>query len=401
MTNSKKIWLSIIAGLTVLTIGAGIFGLGLVSGYILGGAKGINTSPTSLVASPELLKQMSEVEALIRQRALKVPTKEKINAGVVQGLLLSLDDPYAYYFNADQYKSFMEENSGFIGGIGVVLGQNKDGRAYVVKVFKNTPAEHSGVMAGDIFVSVDGTKQSKWTPEQIVKLVRGNPGTSVTIGFLRVGSIKSIDIRIAREKIIIPNIESKLLGTGGDIGYVRLYQFTQTAVDDVSKSIKNLKAKGAKSFILDLRENPGGLLQSSVGIVSLFVEEGVVVRVEERNKPQLTYDVTGKTITDAKLVVLVDANSASASEIVAGSLQDYKRATIVGEKSFGKGTVQEMRPLSFGGAVKFTIAHYLTSKSRIIDGRGVVPDVEVKMDPKLQDKPTTDTQLQKAIQLLN
>jgi carboxyl-terminal processing protease len=168
----------------------------------------------------------------------------------------------------------------------------------------------------------------------------------------------------------------------------------------VKKAITELKAKGAKAYVLDLRDDPGGLLQAGVDVTSLFVKDGVVVRVDERGKPEQTYFATGKTATDAPLVVLVNANSASASEIAAGALQDYKRATIVGVKSFGKGSVQSIHQLSNGGAIKFTTAHYLTPLKRVIDKKGVLPEFIIPMKEELQADPKTDTQLQKAIEIL-
>jgi carboxyl-terminal processing protease len=187
---------------------------------------------------------------------------------------------------------------------------------------------------------------------------------------------------------------------GKDVGLIRMMQFNSLAVEDIRKAIGELEGKGAKGFVLDLRENPGGLLSAAVGVSSLFVESGVIVRVDERGKPETQEMALGDKVTDKPLVVLIDANSASASEIVAGALQDYKRATILGEKSYGKGSVQVIRQLSNGGAVKLTNAHYLTPKSRVIDGVGVVPDVILPMDPKLQAARETDTQLKKAFEIL-
>ena len=176
--------------------------------------------------------------------------------------------------------------------------------------------------------------------------------------------------------------------------------FNEPSADDVRKALAAADKRGAKGYILDLRGNPGGLLSSSIDVASLFVPDGVIVRVDERGKPEKVMNATGGSVTTKPLVVLVDDNSASASEIVAGALQDYGRAVIVGETSYGKGSVQTMLPLKNGGGLKLTTAHYLTPKSRVINGKGVVPDVVVKMDPRLQEDAAKDTQLQRAVQVL-
>jgi carboxyl-terminal processing protease len=188
--------------------------------------------------------------------------------------------------------------------------------------------------------------------------------------------------------------------TYGDVGYVVLTTFNELSAEDLAAAIKDFDAKGAKGYILDLRGNPGGLLDSAVQVASLFVEDGVIVRVDERGKPEEEQRASGGAITSKPLVLLVDAGSASASEIVAGALKDYGRATIVGVTTYGKGSVQSVVPLDNGGAVKLTIAHYLTPLGKVIDKVGVVPDVVVKMDPQLQASDTTDTQLKRALEVL-
>jgi carboxyl-terminal processing protease len=202
-------------------------------------------------------------------------------------------------------------------------------------------------------------------------------------------------VTLTRDIIDFPNIDSRI--ESGDVGYIRLGQFNGQATADLEAEIEKLKNEGARSFVLDLRDNPGGALDQAVTVSSLFIDDGIIVRVDERNKPETEYRTQGKKITDAPLVVLINGNSASASEIVGGALQDYGRAKLVGEKSFGKGSVQTIKELSFGGAVKFTTAHYLTPKKRVINGKGLTPDVVVEMDAAKQADPETDTQLKRAI----
>ena len=192
----------------------------------------------------------------------------------------------------------------------------------------------------------------------------------------------------------------------GNIGYVRLYSFNQRSEKEMRSAIDALEKKGAKGFVVDVRDNPGGLLDQAVKTSSLFVPDGVIVRVDERDKPEEVHRATGAVATDAPMVLLVNENSASASEIVAGALQDYARATLVGQKTFGKGSVQTVEQLAGGAAMKFTIAHYLTPKKRVIDGKGVTPEYVVKMkldneyDPEFQKDINKDAQLLKALEVL-
>lgn len=386
--------------------------MGFVGGFFVAKMDNSVALPVINTSSDDdgLGDHVEEVERLLRDRALVQPKETSATAGAIQGLLESTGDKYGLYFDPERFKYFNEDSMGEFGGIGVVLGE-KDGTAYVVEVYKKTPAEKAGIKSGDIFVEIDGTRQEKWTSEEVVKLVRGKEGTDVSITMLRPdpnskvptdhpGSTrkpgKELSFDVTRAMIELPNMESELKGT---VGYIRLSQFNAKSAEEITAAIDDLKKKGAKSYVLDLRDNPGGLLQEAVDVSSLFIDGGVVVRIEERGKEEVTLRANGNKVTDAPLVVLVNGNSASASEIVAGCLQDYGRARLVGEKTFGKGSVQSVEQLSFGGAVKFTTAHYLTPKSRVIDGRGVTPETVVKMEIEKQADPKTDTQLKKAVEL--
>jgi carboxyl-terminal processing protease len=345
--------------------------------------------------------KVDEVEQLLDAEALKVPTETSATAGAIQGLLDSTGDKYATYFDKTHFEFFNEQSAGEFGGIGVTIGE-KDGTAYVVSVMSGTPADEAGMKKGDVFVSIDGVKQDRWDSDEVVKRVRGQEGATVKLQMQRGDQLKSFTLK--RAKINLPNIASQMIGK--DVGYIRLYSFNQKSTDDIRTAIKDLESKGAKGFVFDVRDNPGGLLDQAVDVASLFIPSGVIVRVEERDKPQEKHYATGRVATDVPVVMLVNGDSASASEIVAGAMQDYARSELVGEKTFGKGSVQTVEQLSSGGGVKFTIAHYLTPKSRTIDGVGVTPDTVVKMDAKneydaeFQKDMNKDVQLQKALDLL-
>ena len=344
---------------------------------------------------PSVGDHVDEVRRLLEREALNPSAEESMTAGSVQGLLDSLDDPYAAYLDAKHFQYFNDQTDGEFFGVGINIAE-RDGVVYVVSPIEGTPAEAAGVQADDEIVSIDGESRERWDIDEVVTRVRGPEGTDVELGVRREGEDDLVVFTITRAQIDIPNVTTELID--GDVGYLRLLTFNMKSADDLTEEILELESQGATSFVLDVRDNPGGLLNSSVDVASLFIEDGVVVRVEERDMPETTQRASGETVTDKPLVLLVNGNSASASEVLGGALQDYGRAKLVGEQTFGKGSVQTVEQLSWGGGVKFTIAHYLTPKSRVIDGVGLTPDIVVEMDPADQADQETDTQLQRAVQ---
>lgn len=391
----QRILKATLAVALVVTIGASAFiGGALFERFSASGLSLPEVASPSSGAVPALV---TEVQRIMQADALKPSSEDSMTTGAIEGLLGSLGDKYASYFDPKANKEFQMDANGEFFGVGMSVGMNEN-TPTISSVFKGTPAEKAGLKAGDQILAVDGVRKAKWELDDVVSRIRGPLGTKVTVEIFRPDTAKNLTFTMTRERIAIPNIMSEMVGK--DVGLIRMMQFNSLAADDIRKAIGELGGKGAKGFILDLRENPGGLLSSAVGVSSLFIESGVIVRVDERGKPETQENALSDKATDKPLVVLIDANSASASEIVAGALQDYKRATIVGEKSYGKGSVQIVRQLSNGGSVKLTNAHYLTPKSRVIDGVGVVPDVIVPMDLKLQAKKETDTQLKRALEIL-
>ncbi len=394
----QRVFKAILAVIFALTLALGSFVGGALFERFAESSTLVTPAPTAATASRGGLPLLvGEVQGLMRSEALKPASEESMTTNAIDGLLASLGDKYATYFDPKDNKEFVMGNKGEFFGVGMTVGL-QESTPTVVTVFAGSPAQKAGVKSGDGILSVDGVRKAKWDLDDVVSRIRGPIGTKVTLVISREGVAKPLTFTITRARISIPNIKSELVGR--DVGLIRLYQFNEKAATDVRDAMRALERKGAKGFILDLRENPGGLLRSSVQVVSLYVASGVVVRVDARGKPEEKDMTTGGFATDKPLVVLIDGMSASASEIVAGALQDYKRAVIVGEKSYGKGSVQTIRDLSNGGAIKLTMAHYLTPKGRVIDGKGVVPDVVVKMDPHLQAKKGTDVQLKAAVAVL-
>jgi carboxyl-terminal processing protease len=343
-----------------------------------------------------VVEAVEQVEDILDGRALEPTPDTSMTAGAIRGMLDSLDDSYAAYFDERHYEYFAEQTEGEFYGIGVTI-TDRDGEVVVVSPIEGTPAAEAGLEADDVIVSVDGVTPEEWDTSQAVQLIRGPEGTDVTLGIRRSGTEGILEFTITRAQIDIPNTTSEL--RAGDVGYIRLMTFNTKSEDDLRDAVEALEAEGARSLVLDLRDNPGGLLDSAVEVASLFIDEGLVVTVEAREGPVEEHRATGRSVTDLSLVVLVNEYSASASEIVAGALRDHERATLVGETTFGKGSVQTVEEIRAGGAIKFTIAHYLTPNGDRINKVGLGPDVRVEMDPMLQADEDEDVQLQRAIEV--
>jgi len=386
-------FLKVVAGVTVaLLIAVSSF----AGGVFYHGALG-DRMPTPKIGAMQLKSAVGEVSDIIEREALEPSGETSMTVGAIRGMLESLGDPYANYFDERHFEFFNEQNMGTFYGIGITIA-NRENDLAVVSVISGTPAERAELKPDDVIVTSDGETRPKWDVDEAVLRILGEEGTEAVLGIRRGEETELREFSITRAKIDVPNYDAELLDDG--VGYIRLYSFNQLAARDVKDAIKELAAEGARGFILDLRDNPGGLLSSSVEVSSLFITDGVIVRVEDREDTIEEHRARGGTATDLPLVVLINGNSASASEIVGGALQDYARATLVGEQGFGKGSVQQIEELSFGGAIKLTTAYYLTPKGQVIDKNGLTPDVIVEMEPELQMEKDTDTQLQRAIEVL-
>ncbi len=319
---------------------------------------------------------VSELYQRIQREAVRAPSDEVLAKGAIEGMISTLGDPHAAYFDAEELVAFTQMLDGELEGIGIQI-QDGDLGPVVVSVIDATPAAEAGIEAGERIVSVDGKDVRDVPTEGVAGLIGGQPGSIVTLG-LDGGSAGLRELKMTRAHIELPDVESRL--EDGDIGYLRLVQFSHLAGRRVRQSALDLAARGARGLVLDLRGNPGGLLGEAVDVTSVFVEDGVVVSVRGRGEAPLegrVYEAAGDALEDLPLVVLVDGWSASASEIVAGAVQDLGRGEIVGETTYGKGTVQTVQLLENGSGVKFTTAEYFTPSGDSIEGVGVVPDREV------------------------
>ncbi|MBA2730840.1 MAG: S41 family peptidase [Euzebyaceae bacterium] len=317
---------------------------------------------------------VAEVLDQLEADAVKAPDDSKLVDGAVDGMLRALDDPYAQYFDLDEFSEFNDALDGEFSGVGLVLEEGPNG-VRIVSVLDGTPAAEAGITEGERIISVDGSDVRDKAINVIVERVKGEAGTDVTLG-LAGGQQGRHEVTLTRRQIDVPNIEGRLLEDGS--GYVRLLQFTGGVGEAVRGEVERLVTEGASGIVLDLRGNPGGLLPEAIEVASIFIEDGQIVSVQEREAERRTYAARGDALSDLPLVVLVDKGSASASEIVAGAVQDSGRGDIVGTSTFGKGTVQTIQTLDSGGGVKFTTAEYFTPSGDSIEGVGVQPDQVVR-----------------------
>jgi len=331
------------------------------------------------------------------------PTGEEISSdmllnGAIRGMVENLEDPNSVYLDPDQYDLFSEELSGAIEGIGVVIDTNEEaGGIEVINVLDGTPAAQAGIQAGDIFAVVDGDDVLGMNQLQLATRVRGEAGSTVEITMLRDG--EEIEFSIVRARIDVPNISFHRVDDSA-IGYIRLYQFTDEARNEIDDALANLEPDTLDGLILDFRGNPGGLLSSAIDVASAFIEDGDLLIEDFGDDSEQVYSTNGSfSNIDIPLVILVDERSASASELVAGAMQDSGTATIIGETTFGKGTVQNIRPLANGGGLRITVARWLTPKGNWIHGTGITPDIIIDWDSETLDAPD-DPQLQAAIDYL-
>jgi len=342
-----------------------------------------------------------EVLEKINKEYVDEVDQSKSMDAAINGLLQSLD-PYSAYMTPESFEGMQTETSGKFGGLGIEVGM-ESGVIKVISPIDNTPASRAGLKAGDYIVKIDGAQVQGKSLMEAVDLMRGLVGSSIEITVRRRGIKKALIFNITREIIQVQSVRSELIDN--NIGYIRLTSFNENSSDQIKEKIKKLnKNKNLKGYILDLRNNPGGLLSQAIKISDFFLENGEIVSTKSRNVSENRKWFAKKgDITEGKtLIVLINYGSASASEIVAGALKDHKRAIILGENSYGKGSVQSIIPLKNRGAIRLTISKYYLPSGKSISDIGVTPDIEIaeeSEDFKFNSK--TDNQLNFAIKLLN
>ncbi|MDQ3964394.1 MAG: S41 family peptidase [Actinomycetota bacterium] len=328
------------------------------------------------------LRLIEDAFEKIRSSAAEPPSDKELARGAIKGMvdvLKSADDPYAFFYTPSGYRSFQELTTGKFSGIGVWLKQKGD-ELEIVSVLPSTPAVDAGLRRGDVIRSIDGAAVTEMTSDDAVGHIKGPEGTEVTLGVERQG--QSLSFTITRAQIELPNLLAKVIDQ--DLGYVRLFGFARGAGDQVRSEVEDLVDEGIKGVVLDLRDNGGGLFSEAVDVASAFIENGEIVTYRARAEDDIVYDAEGDAFEDLPLVVLVNEGTASASEIVAGALQDRERAMVIGTTTYGKGSVQEVLPLQDASALKLTIARYFTPDGHDLSGAGIAPDVTVDARPAMQ-----------------
>lgn len=353
---------------------------GVVLGVSLSLGQGVFADRDNDAASLPLeeLRGLSDVFARIKNDYVEPVEDKQLLESAIRGMLTGLD-PHSAYLDPEQFKELQVGTSGEFGGLGIEVGM-EDGFVKVIAPIDDTPAQRAGIQAGDLIIRLDDTPVKGMSLGEAVKIMRGKPGSDITLTVVREGEEKPLKIVITRAIIKVKSVKSRMLEPG--YGYVRISQFQAATGDSLARTISELRREaddGLKGLVLDLRNNPGGVLNAAVSVSDAFLDKGLIVYTEGRvADSRLRFNATpGDVIEGAPLVVLVNQGSASASEIVAGALQDHRRAIIVGRETFGKGSVQTIVPLNNGAAVKLTTARYYTPNGTSIQAEGIVPDIKL------------------------
>lgn len=384
----------------VLTAGVGF------TGYVVGLNRDLNATNKS--EDQAHIEDMHMLESLLDKNFLFDYEKEDLYEGSLKGMFANLGDPYTQYFSKDEFSKLMENLDGRYKGIGVLVQASKEGFIKVVQVFDGSPASEAGLKEGDYIIKVEGKEYSADQMEEAVAIMKGEEDTNVKITVRRMEedgkNFEDIDMDVARRDVKVDTIDESLMEVRDKkIGYIHIKSFDDVTGEDFEDSYKKLKDAGMEGLVLDLRNNPGGSLDVCLDIADKFLDKGVIVTTEDKNGEVITEE-SDEGKDDIPMTVLVNENSASASEILSGALKDRDRAKIIGKKTFGKGIVQKLFPLDDGSGAKITISEYHTPSGAKINKVGVEPDIEVENSEESLEISkknfSKDDQFKKALQVL-
>lgn len=350
------------------------------------------------VVSLGTVYKLSQLKGLIDENYLGKADGEELKEGIYKGYLEALDDPYSIYYDAQETKQLNERLSGQFNGIGALLTQDKDtGVITLIRIYKDSPAMDAGLKDGDILYQIEGRDVTGEDLNQVVNDIKGDRGTKVNLTVIRGSDDQQITVNVTRDVVEKQTVDSRMLEDG--IGYLAVSEFDSVTYSQYKEALDDLENQGAGSLVIDLRNNPGGNLDIVCEMLDLILPKGVIVYTEDKNGERKEYTSDSNQQVKMPIAVLMNGQSASASEIFAAAVQDYDRGQIVGTQSYGKGVVQKLYDLMDGSCVKLTSAEYFTPEGRKINGKGVTPDVEVEFeyDP---NHPEADNQLEKAIETL-
>lgn len=430
--NSKnRFWTGVLAG-ALVTAFVGLIVVGMSAGIYIFGKKVMSRQPgtqtegrapaiSSKSKEPEgvnferVTAKMDLIQQIIDEYFLYDEDAENVESFIYRGMLAGLDDPYSVYYTESDFKSLQDSTKGTYSGIGAMISQNRTtGLCTIVKVFEGSPALEAGMQPGDVIYKVGDTMVAAESLDVLVNnYIKGEEGTSVDITVYRADKDEYADLTVTRRKIEVPTVEHRMMED--NIGYVAVSEFDVITVEQFEAAVDELQKDGMKGLVIDLRSNPGGVLDGAVKMADYLLPDDIskydkgkgktlIVYTADKNEKGDIYTASDKHSLDMPLVILVNGDSASASEVFTGAMKDYGRATVVGTTSYGKGIVQNLMPLGDGSAIKITVAHYYTPSGFDLHGKGIEPDVEVELDEKLKTqavvKPEEDNQLQKAVEVL-
>lgn len=349
-------------------------------------------------------RKIENIEDVVNQYYLDEIDQEEVESWMYKGLIAGLGDTYAAYYTKEELEKTTEASSGSYNGIGAVLTQDRTtGLITIVRCYEGTPSAESGLLPGDVVYSVNDTQVTDMDLTEVVSMIKTEPGETVKIEVAREGENDYLSFDVARAPIEVPTVNAEMLE--GNIGYIEITEFDTVTEQQFKQALSDLESQGMEKLIIDLRNNPGGVLSTVCNMLEQILPEGLIVYTEDKEGNRTEYKSDGKNEFTKPLAVLVNGNSASASEIFAGAVKDYGIGVLVGTKTFGKGIVQRIVNLNDGTAVKLTVSKYYTPNGNDIHKVGIEPDVEVELDESLKQQVTIekseDNQLQKAIEVLN
>lgn len=361
----------------------------------------VSTEDSGELIDDEMTAKLATLETIIEKYYYQDDvSKEDLEIGIYRGLLDAVGDPYTVYYTPEEIQDLYEQTEGIYYGIGAYVALDETtNRTKILSPIPGTPAEEAGLRADDILYEVDGVDTYDMDINNVVSLIKGEEGTTVSLTIYREGEPDFLYVDVERRKVEAPTVEFEMLEDG--MAYIQITEFDEVTVDQFAEALAEARASEMEGLIIDVRANPGGSLDAVVNICQMLLPEGMIVYTEDKYGSRSEYTCDGKREFDLPLVLLIDGNSASASEILAGAIQDYEIGTLVGTTTFGKGIVQQVVNLRDGSAVKITVSSYYTPSGRNIHGTGIEPDVEVIFDgERYYSEEAFDNQLDKAKEVL-
>ncbi len=435
--NKHKFWKGVLVG-SLVTAFAGLLIVGMSAGIFLIGSTVIQNQENSQQISQDsdgselnyskIMAKMGLIKSAVDEYFLFDQDPEKIEDGIYTGMMYGLEDPYSVYYNEKDYETLVESTEGEYCGIGVMVSQNRTtGVMTVSRVFEGAPGYEAGMLTGDIFYKINGENITGMELDKVVSdYIKGEEGTSVEITVLRGEEAKEVTMNVERRQVEVPTVEYEMLEN--QVGYVLVTQFDGVTAEQFKTAIDDLESQGMEKLVIDLRGNPGGVLEAVVDMMAYVLPEdkmdGLLISTADKNGKgdrfyckdgQIHYESDFGTIhpdypkkddhqIDVPMALLVDGNSASAAEVFTGAMMDYDQAVVVGTQTFGKGIVQHLLPLGDGTAIKLTVSHYYTPGGTDLHKKGLTPDVVVELDPKLRTNPVIpleeDNQVQAVLEAL-